>query len=63
MNDTLPCHFVAAFGAGFCTTVIASPVDVVKTRFMNSSQGQYKGVFDCALKMYKEGGPIAFYKG
>lgn len=63
LNDNLPCHFVAAFGAGFCATVIASPVDVVKTRFMNSSQGQYKSVLDCAAKMYKEGGPIAFYKG
>ncbi|CAJ0931572.1 unnamed protein product [Ranitomeya imitator] len=34
MTDNLPCHFVAAFGAGFCTTVVASPVDVVKTRYM-----------------------------
>lgn len=63
LTDNLPCHFVAAFGAGFCATVIASPVDVVKTRYMNSSKGQYKGVLDSAMKMYQEGGPIAFYKG
>ncbi|KAM7394401.1 hypothetical protein PAMP_021206 [Pampus punctatissimus] len=36
MSDNLPCHFVSAFGAGFVTTVIASPVDVVKTRFVPS---------------------------
>jgi len=63
MTDNVGCHFVSAVAAGFCTTVIASPVDVVKTRFMNSSQNQYKGAFDCALKMFREGGATAFYKG
>ena len=63
MSDNLPCHFVSAFGAGFCTTVVASPVDVVKTRFMNSPKDAYKGVFDCAATMFKENGPLAFYKG
>lgn len=37
MTDNIPCHFVSAVAAGFCTTVIASPVDVVKTRVMNST--------------------------
>ncbi|XP_071941656.1 putative mitochondrial transporter UCP3 [Antedon mediterranea] len=63
LQDQFPCHFMSAFGAGFITTCVASPVDVVKTRFMNSGQGKYKGVIDCALTMFKEGGPIAFYKG
>lgn len=36
MTDNLSCHFTAAFGAGFCATVVASPIDVVKTRIMNS---------------------------
>ncbi|ELT91357.1 hypothetical protein CAPTEDRAFT_19278 [Capitella teleta] len=63
LSDNMPCHFVSAFGAGFCTTVIASPVDVVKTRFMNSSSGVYKGAFDCARTMFREGGVQAFYKG
>ncbi len=63
MSDNLPCHFVSAFGAGFVTTVIASPVDVVKTRFMNSGAGVYSGVFNCAVTMFRENGPLAFYKG
>ncbi|XP_013781405.2 mitochondrial uncoupling protein 3-like [Limulus polyphemus] len=63
MSDNSPCHFVSAFGAGFCATVVASPVDVVKTRYMNSYKGQYLGAVDCAMKMAKEGGPLAFYKG
>lgn len=63
MSDNVPCHFVSAVAAGFCTTVIASPIDVVKTRFMNSSKGQYRGALDCAVKMFREGGFTTFYKG
>jgi len=63
MHDTLPCHFTAAFCAGFITTCFASPVDVVKTRFMNSGPGIYNGAIDCAVHMYKENGVMAFYKG
>ncbi|XP_078000361.1 dicarboxylate carrier UCP2-like [Glandiceps talaboti] len=63
LSDSLPCHFVSAFCAGFIATCVASPVDVVKTRFMNSSKGQYRGAIDCAVKMFKEGGAKSFYKG
>ncbi|XP_047609517.1 mitochondrial uncoupling protein 3 isoform X2 [Phacochoerus africanus] len=63
LTDNLPCHFVSAFGAGFCATVVASPVDVVKTRYMNSPPGQYQNPLDCMLKMVTQEGPTAFYKG
>ncbi|XP_034060054.1 mitochondrial uncoupling protein 2-like isoform X2 [Gymnodraco acuticeps] len=63
MTDNLPCHFTAAFGAGFCTTVVASPVDVVKTRFMNSTDGKYRSAINCAIIMVRNEGPSAFYKG
>ncbi|XP_061536376.1 mitochondrial brown fat uncoupling protein 1 isoform X3 [Phycodurus eques] len=63
MSDNLPCHFVSAFGAGFVTTVIASPVDVVKTRYMNSPPGQYRSAINCAWTMLTKEGPTAFYKG
>jgi len=63
LTDNMPCHFVSAFGAGFCTTVVASPVDVVKTRYMNSAKGVYRGAFHCATTMFKEGGVFTFYKG
>uniref|UniRef100_A0A8C4VRG1 Uncoupling protein 2 n=1 Tax=Gopherus evgoodei TaxID=1825980 RepID=A0A8C4VRG1_9SAUR len=63
MTDNLPCHFTSAFGAGFCTTLIASPVDVVKTRYMNSAPGHYGSAVSCALTMLRQEGPMAFYKG
>ncbi|KAI3373114.1 hypothetical protein L3Q82_006444 [Scortum barcoo] len=54
---------MTAFGAGLCTTVIASPVDVVKTRYMNAAFGQYSSVLNCAAAMMTKEGPFAFYKG
>ncbi|XP_012674361.2 LOW QUALITY PROTEIN: mitochondrial brown fat uncoupling protein 1 [Clupea harengus] len=63
LSDNLPCHFVSAFGAGFITTVIASPVDVVKTRYLNSPPGQYKSAINCSWTMMTKEGPSAFYKG
>ncbi|XP_038611173.1 mitochondrial brown fat uncoupling protein 1 [Tachyglossus aculeatus] len=63
LTDNLPCHFLSAFGAGFCTTVVASPVDVVKTRYMNSPPGQYLSALNCAWTMLTREGPTAFYKG
>ncbi|XP_020784146.1 dicarboxylate carrier SLC25A8-like isoform X2 [Boleophthalmus pectinirostris] len=63
LSDNMPCHFTAAFAAGFCTTIVASPVDVVKTRYMNSVLGQYTGAINCALTMLLKEGPTAFYKG
>jgi len=63
LPDSLPCHFLSATGAGFIATVVGSPVDVVKTRFMNSPQGTYSGVINCAMVMFKNEGFKAFYKG
>lgn len=63
MDDGLPCHFSSAFGAGFFATVVASPVDVIKTRIMNSNSNQYSGIIDCARQLVRQGGFLAFYKG
>jgi len=51
------------FSPGFCATLCASPVDVIKTRYMNSTAGKYSGAFDCAVKTVKLEGYSAFYKG
>jgi len=63
MTDNLPCHSVSAFITGFVTTCVCSPVDVLKTRYMNAGKGTYSGLGDCTVKMYKEGGLTAFWKG
>lgn len=63
MKDDIKCHFSAAVIAGFCATVAASPIDVVKTRYMNAKPGQYSGAIDCAVRMAMQEGAAAFYKG
>ena len=63
LKDNFPCHFLCGFGAGFFATIIASPVDVVKTRTMNAHPGPQAGAFSIAYAILKEGGPQAFYKG
>ncbi|KAF5284916.1 hypothetical protein FQA39_LY16871 [Lamprigera yunnana] len=49
MRDGVPLHFASAVIAGFCTTVVASPIDVVKTRYMNSPKGHYSSAIDCTV--------------
>merc|ERR1712025_21686 len=63
LQDGVVCHFSSALVAGFTATLVASPVDVIKTRYMNSSQGQYRNVIHCALRTAKQEGAMAFYKG
>ncbi|KAB0791690.1 hypothetical protein PPYR_03490 [Photinus pyralis] len=63
MKDGVPLHLTSGLVAGFCTTVVASPIDVVKTRYMNSPSGQYSSAVDCAIRMGMQEGAKAFYKG
>jgi len=63
MEDGMPCYLTAALAAGFTATLIASPVDVIKTRFMNSPTGAYRGAFHCAVQTFRGEGVSAFYKG
>jgi len=63
LNDGIKCHLASAVIAGVTATLVASPVDVVKTRFMNSPHGKYKGAFDCAIRTARSEGVAAFYKG
>ncbi|KAI4883962.1 hypothetical protein NFI96_030327 [Prochilodus magdalenae] len=47
-------------GQGGCATFLCQPLDVVKTRLMNS-KGEYRGVVHCLTETAKLG-PLAFYK-
>nr|XP_055041922.1 mitochondrial dicarboxylate carrier [Misgurnus anguillicaudatus] len=61
MTDNIFTHFLASIIAGGCATVLCQPIDVVKTRLMNS-KGEYRGVIHCLTDTAKLG-PKAFYKG
>ena len=57
----------ASLAAGFISTVVTSPIDVVKTRFMNmkpvNGVNPYSGIFDCFAKTKRAEGYTGFYKG
>ena len=36
---------------------------MIKTRLAVSKSGQYKGILDCGLKIFKENGAKALFKG
>ncbi|XP_044103151.1 mitochondrial dicarboxylate carrier isoform X1 [Neovison vison] len=61
LPDGVLTHLVASSIAGGCATILCQPLDVLKTRLMNS-KGEYQGVLHCAVETAKLG-PLAFYKG
>ncbi|NXC85013.1 DIC protein, partial [Cercotrichas coryphoeus] len=61
LSDNVFTHFLSSFIAGLCATFLCQPLDVLKTRLMNS-HGEYRGVVHCAMETAKLG-PLAFYKG
>ncbi|XP_064820401.1 mitochondrial dicarboxylate carrier-like [Oncorhynchus masou masou] len=60
MQDNILTHFLASLIAGGCATVLCQPLDVLKTRLMNS-KGKFQGLLHCVRDTAKLG-PIAFYK-
>ncbi|XP_063060757.1 mitochondrial dicarboxylate carrier [Engraulis encrasicolus] len=61
LGDNVLTHFLSSFIAGGCATFLCQPLDVMKTRLMNS-KGEYSGVLHCFRETARLG-PLAFYKG
>lgn len=66
------CQLTAALISGVLVAIAQNPVDVICTRLYHqssascsspSSQPQYRGVIDCASRMWRIEGWRAFYKG
>lgn len=55
----------AVFGiiAGACSVYGNTPIDVIKTRMQGLEAKKYKNTIDCAVKILRHEGPLAFYKG
>jgi hypothetical protein len=69
LKEGILLHGVSAIVAGFAATCIASPFDIVRTRYMTqpkNSSGKplvYSGTLDCISKTVKHEGLLALYKG
>ncbi|XP_037538214.1 calcium-binding mitochondrial carrier protein SCaMC-1 [Nematolebias whitei] len=56
-------RFIAGSMAGATAQTAIYPMEVLKTRLTLRKTGQYAGMFDCAKKILRKEGVIAFYKG
>ncbi|KAI9019068.1 mitochondrial substrate carrier family protein [Hyaloraphidium curvatum] len=62
-KEGLPLHAVCSMVAGFVSSVVTCPVDVVKSRVMNDTKGEYRNALDCVVKSVRNEGPLCLYKG
>ncbi|XP_046340602.1 calcium-binding mitochondrial carrier protein SCaMC-2-like isoform X1 [Haliotis rufescens] len=56
-------RLLSGSAAGAISQTIIYPMEVLKTRLALRKTGQYNGVFDCTMKIFKHEGAKAFYKG
>ncbi|KAH8316895.1 hypothetical protein KR067_010113 [Drosophila pandora] len=56
-------HISAAMMSGLLTTIASMPLDMAKTRIQNQKTGEYKGTMDVLLKVFKNEGFFALWKG
>jgi len=63
LEEGIPLHFASSLFAAVFTTTASSPFDVIKTRYMCDTSGQYTGLMDCVAKTLKNDGPMAFLRG
>lgn len=61
-HDGIALHFVSSMLAGFITTTITNPMDVVKTR-MYVGGNAYKSPLHCMKSIYMQEGMMGFMKG
>lgn len=62
MPDYSALYLVYGIAAGIAGSLVAQPVDMVKTRVMNYPE-KYKNMMYWIKKTFKEGGPLSFYVG
>ena len=65
-KEGLAVHAASSFSAGFVTSALTAPVDLVRTRYMNfgvDGRPNYDGLLDCARKTWRTEGTIGLYKG
>ena len=56
-------RFMAGSSAGVISQTAIYPMEVLKTRLAIRKTGQYKGIADCAVKIFKNEGILSFYRG
>ena len=65
LQEGLLIHALSAIIAGFATSAISSPIDLVRTRLMNFKEGgpTYNGFLNCGMTIARTEGLQGLYKG
>ena len=61
-QDNPKTHFISSLAAGGVATIMTQPLDVIKTRAMSATPGQFPTVWSIVVYTAKLG-PLGFYKG
>lgn len=48
---------------GIAQVLVGQPLDILKVRLQTSPPGTYTGMLECATRIVRNEGPLAFYKG
>jgi len=64
-EEVLPLYkvFLAGMGSGFGSTVVLTPVELIKCRLQVDKIGQYKGPIDCVKQSIAADGTMALFRG
>ncbi|KAG7025553.1 Mitochondrial substrate carrier family protein ucpB, partial [Cucurbita argyrosperma subsp. argyrosperma] len=67
LEEGFPLHLISSTVAGVVSTLMTTPIDMVKTRLMlqreSKRAGSYKSGLHCAYQVIRTEGPLALYKG
>jgi solute carrier family 25 phosphate transporter 23/24/25/41 len=56
-------RLLAGSFSGFCTQTIIYPLEFIKTRLIIAQTGQYHGIMNSVVQIYRTQGLISFYRG
>ena len=62
-TEGIPLYLGSSLLSGLVSVTVSNPVDVLKSRVMNSPPGTFKTVFHCAADVFRKDGAMAFYRG
>jgi hypothetical protein len=63
-NESYVTYFIASCFTGLCSTSVTTPIDHVKTNYLNYKHiKKYTSVINCTSRLYKETGIRGFYRG
>lgn len=63
MHEGIQLHMIGSFISGLAFTTAAAPADIVKTRLMADSSGQYRSSLHCLLTLLRVDGPATLFRG